>query len=503
MVKENNPKGPQSTRYRRVVRIGLMLAVALPSLCFLFPTFGEALRLGAWAIQDSVETMIHRSKAARRVREQKRAETQAQEARRIEGSLTGLFSRDVRTLAHWGEKILVAGFHYPGIAIARLDQLGRLDRAFTDRVTDETFKHVLHSGYTNRMVVSPEGSFAILIGSFGKFSALKLLRDGQVDRAFLDALDYFNDASQVSDAAVLTSGDVVLTGHFGHRRSPRELPQQWRLIYLTRQNHLVPHWLQDDFEILQSNSFLVVDRQGSLVLQSSLKGRNTNGSAPPFHLARIMANGSWDKAFIEKKRYVPLGKIVPLPDGNYVAIGIVSGQVCTAQNEPSWGDCVGNYSPTEKTAITILNSTGTVIKTLETWPCVVSERGVIADAALDRSGRLIVAGHVPTGDGSLRQTDQQNTRGFSNDRPKHPQTCLTTRLVRIDIKDAAIDQTFSDRFSSKGFPMPTTDPQSLPIRAVLPMSDGTLVIGGCFTHIEGQPRRHIARLNSSGGVIEK
>jgi len=478
----------------RIVRIGGLLVVLLPITAFLFPGFGDALWHSALAVRDSVRMARRRNPATSHPPLPRDAKEEARVAQRIEGSTIDLFSTEVRALARWGDGIAAGGLHYPGIGIVRMDSSGHLDRVFTDRAANDLLSY--GSGYVNRIVVAPDGSFTILIGSFGTIPVLKLMRDGHVDRGFLDALAFFNESYSVYHAAVLHNGDVALTGGFWHRRSAHEVPEQWRLAYVDNLNRLVTIWPSAELEVLRTDSFLAAESSGSLLLQSSLRRRDPLGM-PFFGLARIQADGGWDTAFTQTTAAIGRGsKIIGLADGRIIEVAIEDGQYCTEKNVPAWADCVGSFRPTEKLLITVMARTGAVTARFATTWCATEGRGTVADIAVDRSGRLLVAGNVSIGDGALRDVDRPSGGKLL----QQPPICIRSALARIDLAEAKIDIEFSRRFDPKHLAALTTEPirSTVPVQAVLPMGDDSLVIGGSFTHVDGRERRHIAWIDSDG-----
>ncbi len=81
--------------------------------------------------------------------------------------------------------------------------------------------------------------------------------------------------------------------------------------------------------------------------------------------------------------------------------------------------------------------------------------------------------------------------------PNEPDTMHLIRLM----PDGALDASFNNHTEYKRLPQPSFGDFSLGISAVLQLGDGTIMVGGNFTHIDGQLRRGIALLDSTGHLL--
>ncbi len=76
----------------------------------------------------------------------------------------------------------------------------------------------------------------------------------------------------------------------------------------------------------------------------------------------------------------------------------------------------------------------------------------------------------------------------------------TMHLIRL-MPDGVLDSSFNNHTEFKHFPQYSFGDFGFGISAVLQLGDGTIMVGGSFTHIDGQLRRGIALLDSTGHLL--
>jgi hypothetical protein len=142
-------------------------------------------------------------------------------------------------------------------------------------------------------------------------------------------------------------------------------------------------------------------------------------------------------------------------------------------------------------------------------------------------GRLLVSGvyntyeGLPEGrilriwpDGSLDSTfhsdiikgyatclvEQPNGRILAGGQFVFPNDPDTMHLIRL-MPDGALDTTFNNHAEYKHLPQWSFGDFSFGVDDVKPLADGTMLVAGNFTHIDGQLRRGIALVDSTGHLL--
>lgn len=153
--------------------------------------------------------------------------------------------------------------------------------------------------------------------------------------------------------------------------------------------------------------------------------------------------------------------------------------------------------------------------------------GVIWTLVPTTQGRLLVSGvyntyeGLPEGrilriwpDGSLDSTfhtdiikghatclvEQPNGRILAGGQFVFPNDPDTMHLIRL-MPDGALDTTFNNHAEYGHVPQLSFGDFAFGVNAVLPLGDGRILAGGDFTHIDGQLRRGIALLDSTGHLL--
>lgn len=97
----------------------------------------------------------------------------------------------------------------------------------------------------------------------------------------------------------------------------------------------------------------------------------------------------------------------------------------------------------------------------------------------------------------LEQPDGRIIAGGQFVFPNDPDTMHLIRLM----PDRALDLSFNNHAEYKDIPTHSFGDFGISVDAVLQLGDGTIMVGGSFTHIDGQLRRGIALLDSTGHLL--
>ncbi|MEO5584780.1 MAG: T9SS type A sorting domain-containing protein, partial [Flavobacteriales bacterium] len=97
----------------------------------------------------------------------------------------------------------------------------------------------------------------------------------------------------------------------------------------------------------------------------------------------------------------------------------------------------------------------------------------------------------------LEQPDGRIIAGGHFVLPNDPDTMHLIRLM----PNGALDPSFNNHTEYKHFPQYSFADFGFDVNAVLQLGDGTIMVGGSFTHIDGQLRRGIALLDSTGHLL--
>lgn len=76
----------------------------------------------------------------------------------------------------------------------------------------------------------------------------------------------------------------------------------------------------------------------------------------------------------------------------------------------------------------------------------------------------------------------------------------TMHLIRL-MPDGALDTSFNNHTDYKRLPQLSFGDFAFSVSSVLPLPNGTMIVGGDFTHISGQLRRGVALLDSTGHLL--
>ncbi|MBZ0206699.1 MAG: hypothetical protein K8H89_10265 [Flavobacteriales bacterium] len=76
----------------------------------------------------------------------------------------------------------------------------------------------------------------------------------------------------------------------------------------------------------------------------------------------------------------------------------------------------------------------------------------------------------------------------------------TMHLIRL-LPNGTLDSTFNNHTEYNHLPQWSFGDFSHSLRAILPLPDGTMMVGGDFTHINGQLRRGVALLDTAGNLL--
>jgi hypothetical protein len=96
--------------------------------------------------------------------------------------------------------------------------------------------------------------------------------------------------------------------------------------------------------------------------------------------------------------------------------------------------------------------------------------------------------------------EQPNGRILAGGQFVFPNDPDTMHLIRL-MPDGALDTTFNNHAEYGHVPQLSFGDFAFGVNAVLPLGDGRILAGGDFTHIDGQLRRGIALLDSTGHLL--
>ncbi|MBP7450711.1 MAG: hypothetical protein KA817_11800, partial [Flavobacteriales bacterium] len=343
-----------------------------------------------------------------------------------------------------GKAVVVGSFIYAGNVlkhgVVRLLTTGEVDGTFSN------FSDPNIGTETNVMRVAITSTGRVLIGGwfswvngFARSRIARLNSNGTVDMTFV-VNEGAND--HVRGIALQSDGKAVITGFFSRYNG-------WLRQGIARVNtdgsvdtgffsgagiSLYPGW------IARVNA-IALQPDGKALVGGSFQGYNDRpGSA----LVRVNADGTLDPTFNTGATAIYLGvnALAIQPDGKVLAGGVF------------------NFAGTNSAGITRFTSTGAID------PSFLSGSGFTGDVralALQPDGKILVAGQMTAYNGS---------------------PCA--RVVRLNT-NGTIDATFN---SGTG---PNNNVSSI---ALLP--DGSMVIGGSFTQVNGVARGGLAKLSSIG-----
>lgn len=153
--------------------------------------------------------------------------------------------------------------------------------------------------------------------------------------------------------------------------------------------------------------------------------------------------------------------------------------------------------------------------------------GIIWNIVPTTQGRFLISGvyntyeGLPEGrilriwpDGSLDSTFHTNIiKGYSTCLVEQPDGRIlasgqfvlqnepdTMHLIRL-MPDGALDTTFHNHTEYDRLPPTSFGAFGFGVSRVLPLGDGTMIVGGNFTHIDGQLRRGVALVDSTGHLL--
>lgn len=168
-------------------------------------------------------------------------------------------------------------------------------------------------------------------------------------------------------------------------------------------------------------------------------------------IARLKNNGSLDFSFDNGSGLDNGPKSIALqPDGKIIAGGRFD-----------W------YNHTIRHSIVRINSDGSLDTTFD--PGTSTGTGTVNDIALQSDGKILIGGYFSEYNGTPR-----------------------LNIARIQV-DGQLDPTFDS-----GTDM--TDPLATGVSALVVQTDGKILVGGNFTHLQGFWRKNIVRLNADGDV---
>lgn len=238
-----------------------------------------------------------------------------------------------------------------------------------------------------------------------------------------------------------------------------------------------------------------------------------------FPLRYFRTTGEWDQGFnpiLENYHHPGLLH----GNGGVVYVQADGKVLCTGDHRlaEQWGiNAPGRYSLLRVDMDGMLDSTYQYRKT----------DGVIWTLEPTTQGRFLVSGvyntyeGLPEGrilriwpDGSLDNTfhtdiikgyaaclvEQSNGRLIAGGQFVFPNEPYTMHLIRL-MPDGALDTTFNNHGEYKQLPQLFFGDFAFGVHDVLPLEDGRLLVGGSFTHLDGQMRRGVALLDSTGHLL--
>ncbi len=303
----------------------------------------------------------------------------------------------------------------------------------------------------------------------------------------------------LSDALPLVDGSVVITGWFGLTTSyfsswvvkllpDGSLDAFWGIngggggdihpsgpYYYASGSHFPSRFIQATGELdygfrpnsvnypypgllFLNNGGIIVQADGKVLFTGDHQLNNPYGPNTPgyYSLLRLNTDGTLDSTYQYRRTDGVIWTIEPTTQGRFLLSGVYS----TYE-----GEAAGRI--------------------LRIWP----------DGSLDSTFHSdIIKGYAKY---LLEQADGRIIAGGQFVFPNEPDTMHLIRLM----PDGALDASFNNHAEYKLLPQLSFGDFSFGVHVARQLGDGTIIVGGSFTHIDGQLRRGIALLDSTGHLL--
>ena len=321
----------------------------------------------------------------------------------------------------------------------------------------------------------------------GAISTEGITHAGNYDDSALGMLFDPTASSTVTASVVLPDGRVVIGGAFttiqGTGRN--------RIARLNPDGSLDPTFNPSAGGAVTS---MALQPDGRLVVGGAFTAFTLPTTVTRNRLARFNADGSLDPTFTPNVANGQVSSVVVQPDGRI----LIGGTFTTVDGVP-------------RNRLARLNADGTLDTTFDT---AVGANSTVSSLALQRDGRILVAGAFTAlnggsrrylgrlhADGSLDPTYNPNPsaavnvvmlqadgRALIGGNFANVNGVVRSRVARIG-SDGSLDTTFVD---------PVVSGTNGWVYALAETGDGRILVGGAFTSVGGVPRNRLARLNADG-----
>jgi uncharacterized delta-60 repeat protein len=409
--------------------------------------------------------------------------------------------------------------------VARLLPVGAVDLNFNPT-------NILPNGEIPTSVkILSNGKILVFTGgafSPGNSKIIRLNSTGTVDDTFTQPANL----SKIISYRVNGAGEILIAGEFTENGVT-----SFKYVRLSAEG-VVNSILDVNFAIGGSASALAVQSDGKIIVAGSFT--KVNGVSRP-NLARLNDDGSLDETFNTGTGFDAAVQTVLIDADGKILVG---GSFTT-------------YNGTARKALARLNSDGSLD---ETFNAVVNDGGAVYSITLQSDGKIVIGGFFSVVNGQTRNSLARLETDGSLDTSFNPlienestirrvlvQTdgkiiiggsfATTGGPVRIDIArlntNGSVDTSFTVRnsppvtlieiqadgkylvmandllrlnidgstdftFQTPSFQYPNINNNG--VFSILPLSDGTVLIGGSFTAVNGVPRLRIVRLKADGSV---
>lgn len=392
-------------------------------------------------------------------------------------------------------KVYVAGnfSSYAGVArpgFARLNSDGNFDTSFVPA----PYYRSAESNHGLTAFAPVSGGQVIIAGQFstvGGFPRAQLARlnvDGSVDPSYRPSYDFAS--GQIFALAVQSDGKLLVGGDFNGRHLVRLLADgsEDASFSVALDGYVKAIALQSDGQILIGGYF------------------STHGTATIAHVTRLSATGALDTAYSAMVNSGPNGGIETLvvqPDGKLLVGGSFS-----------------SFAGTARTGLVRLLDTGAIDAAFSTANGLGVSGGSVSRIALHSDGAILVVGDFKSFDtGSSRSfvrllatgaIDPAFVTGSGFNADATGVASLADGSVLVLADGATGYNSGTANFTgpiARLSPTGVLDPSYLPaprtpgtVYAVAPAPNGKWIVAGEFTHVNGQPRNNLARLNADGST---
>ena len=395
----------------------------------------------------------------------------------------------VQTIAVQSDgRILIGGAftQYDGsecLAFARLWPDGRLDRE--SQASRNLFSGAPRQAEVNEIAVEPGGS-VLVRGFFYRASLLRLSSAGVWDQAFNEKVNG-KPNGPIRSMAVQPDGALLLGGDFTAFGDKKAIG----LVRLNRDG--TPDLAFEAATGTQATvNKVALQRDGKILVAGMFP---VSGSPSAQLFLRLAANGSLDSAFDRNNSFRSPGvaqTIFPLPDQRIFVSGQLAGPASLIVKEDGTMDgaawtnvVVGAYAVWGQQTYLNVHPTSGRADSVGRWN---------ANLTPD----LLYRPPTVRGSAILQAVNVQTNVVYVGGNFTSFQGMAVQAVARLAL-DGAIDPSFRPGSFGEFNTSPTP---AAHVRALLPLPDGRLVIGGAFSSVGGVKRLNLARLKLDGSIDE-